>query len=228
MKNVFNTLFFLSFAFFYNLADAADYKARCKPFVEAPTLEIIAEYEPLKYDSSKVSATLSRLHQKEYGGYVEDGYRVNGLSTYDLSTGLDFRVAKTTFRDGVTCFYPTDIKLTITMKDPTIYIARSLKKGTCEYDVALRHEQTHQQINIEVLEHYLPKIKDRFIETVKKYAVAGRQKDDISLEAAQESLQKKYLAALNPILDEIKTEIKQEQEKLDNIQNYTYEQSLCR
>ncbi|MBR1914893.1 MAG: hypothetical protein IJ830_00430 [Alphaproteobacteria bacterium] len=227
MKNVFYTLFFLSFAFFYHPADAADYKARCKPFVEAPNVEVIAAYETLKYDRSKVSATLARLHQKEYGGYVDEGYRVNGLSTYDLSTQLDFRVAKTSFRDGVTCFYPTDIILTLKMKNPTIYIARGIKPGTCEYEVALRHEQTHQQINIEVLEHYMPKIKDVFIKTVKKYAVAGRQKDDISLDAAQQSLQKKYIDAINPVLDEIKSEIKQEQAKLDNLENYAYEQSLC-
>jgi len=227
MKNIFYTSFFLSFAFFLTAAHAQNYKARCMPFVQSPHVEIVATYEPLRYDYSKVSATLERLHQKEYGGRLGEGHHINGLSTYNLTTVLDFEIEKKSFNDGVTCYYPTDIKLTLGIKDPIIYIARHIKKGTCAYEVTLRHEQTHQQINIEVWEHYLPKIKEQFLETVKKYTVAGRGQDDISLEAAQESLQKKYLAAIEPLLDEIKAEIKHEQIKLDNQENYDYEQSLC-
>ena len=171
--------------------------------------------------------TLERLHKKEYGGDLSDGYQINGLSTYDLSTVLEFEITKKTFNDGVTCFYPTDINLTVGIDNPTIYIARSIKKGTCAYEVALRHEQTHQQINIEILEQYLPKIKENLIAAVKKYAVTARKRDDVSIEFLQQGLQKKYLEAINPVLEEIEKETKQEQMLLDNPENYDFEQSLC-
>ena len=77
------------------------------------------------------------------------------------------------------------------------------------------------------LEYYLPKIKDAFIAAVKKYAVAGRPKDDISLEAVQNSLQKKYLDAINPLLGELENEIATEQAKFDTLEHYNYESSLC-
>ena len=227
MKNIFLISLFSSFAFFSKAYADSALNARCAPFVENPHVIVETTYDALKYDYSKVSKTLERLHQKEYGGNLHDGYRINGLSTYDLATSLDFNVAKKTFNDGVTCFYPTYVKLTVSVKNPMIYIARSLKKGSCSYEVALRHEQTHHQINMEVIKHYLPEIKQNFVAVVQKYKLASRKKDDIALEYVQESLQKKYLQAINPVLDKIRNEIKIEQLKLDNLENYTYEQSLC-
>ena len=93
--------------------------------------------------------------------------------------------------------------------------------------LTMRHEQTHEQINVEALEYYLPKIKDKFLETVKKYAVAGRAKDDVTLESVQESLQKKYFDAINPLLKELEDEIAKEQNKFDTIEHYNYESGLC-
>lgn len=227
MKNFFYILLFLSFASFSNAHAAPDLNVRCKGFAKTPEVSVKAVFEPLKYDHSKVSRTLSRLHNQEYGESAHRGYQVQGLSTYQLGTELEFIISKRTFNDGVTCFYPEDIKLLIVMKEPTIYIARSLKKGTCAYNIALRHEQTHQQINMEVIEHFLPLIKERFLQTVQKYSLASREKDDITIEQAQKGLKDRYLAAINPLIDEIKSEIGVEQQKLDRLEQYDYEQSLC-
>ncbi|MBQ7659226.1 MAG: hypothetical protein IJS26_00575 [Alphaproteobacteria bacterium] len=227
MKNFFYILLFLSFASFSNAHAAPDLNVRCKGFAKTPEVSVKAVFEPLKYDHSKVSRTLSRLHNQEYGESAHRGYQVQGLSTYQLGTELEFIISKRTFNDGVTCFYPEDIKLLIVMKEPTIYIARSLKKGTCAYNIALRHEQTHQQINMEVIEHFVPLIKERFLQTVKKYSLASREKDDITIEQAQKGLKDRYLAAINPLIDEIKSEIGVEQQKLDRLEQYDYEQSLC-
>ena len=114
-----------------------------------------------------------------------------------------------------------------TAKEPIIYIARHIKQGSCMHKVTLRHEQTHEQINVEALEYYLPFIKDRFISAVKKYALTARAKDDVEMSVVQESLKKKYLDAINPLLDELNNEINKEQGKLDRAENYDYEQSLC-
>jgi len=227
MKKLFYTLIFLSFAFFSVSGKAANLNMRCKDFVTNPKVKIKAVFEPLRYDYSRASRTLENMHQKEYGGQTHEGYRINGLTPYNLNTTLEFNILKKVFKDGVTCFYPGEINLTFTLKDPVIYVARNIRRGTCEFNVTLRHEQTHEQINIEALEYYLPKIRDAFIAAVRKYAVAGREKDDISLEAVQSSLQKKYLDAINPLLSELENEIAVEQAKFDNLEQYNYESGLC-
>lgn len=229
MKKFVYALFFLSFTIALNAANASEMaNIRCQAAAQRPEVKISFVSDELKYDHTKVYRTLARMHEKEYGGQTHDGFQINGLATYDLGTEINFRILKQVFDDGVTCFYPADIELIISMKNPTIYIARAIKKGTCAYDIAVRHEQTHQQINYEAIRAYLPVIKERFIETVKKYALISREKDDVSLEKVQSNIQKKYSDAVNSILDEVKNEINKEQQKLDNLDNYNYEQSLCK
>jgi len=227
MKNVFYILIFFTFAGF-SVAKAADnLNFRCQPFVLKPKVTIKAVFEPLKYNYSKVSRTLERMQKEEMNGQLVEGYKVNGLTPYKLETNLMFTLGKKVFNDGVTCFFPTEVNLTLTFKDPVIYIARQIKEGTCAYQVTLRHEQTHEQINVEAFEHYLPLIKDQFIAAVKKYSLMSRPKDDIKTDIVKDSLTKKYLGAINPLLDELSEEINMEQSKLDRIEQYDYEQSLC-
>ena len=116
---------------------------------------------------------------------------------------------------------------TIKNVNPTIYISSDLAEDSCRYKVALRHEQTHQQINLEVFDYYIPIIQRRFEEAVKRYALIS-SKRDINLTLAQEKFQDKYLAAVNEVLKEISAEIHNEQLKLDSAENYSYEMSLCR
>lgn len=227
MKKLFYTLIFFGFAFFSEAHAENNLNARCKPFIEKPKVTVKVVFEQLKYDNSKVSRTLARMHKEMFQGELIEGYRVNGLTPYQLATELFFTVGKKTFNDGVTCFFPVEVNLLLTLKDPTIYIERNLEPGTCAYNVTLRHEQTHEQINVEILEHYLPIIKDRFLAAVKKYSLASRPADDVPLQTVQNSLEKKYLNAINPILDEMNNEINKEQSKLDTKEQYDYEQSLC-
>lgn len=227
MKNLFYILIFLSFASFSNAKADQNLNTRCQSFVPKPNVTVKAVFEPLKYNYDKVSRTLERLQRQEMNGTLLDGYDINGLTPYKLETGLTFSVGKKTFLDGVTCFFPVDVDLTLTLKEPIIYIARHIKQGSCMHKVTLRHEQTHEQINVEALEYYLPFIKDRFISAVKKYALTARAKDDVEMSVVQESLKKKYLDAINPLLDELNNEINKEQGKLDRAENYDYEQSLC-
>jgi len=228
MKNVFYILIFLSFASFSNAKADESRDLRCQTFVPKPKVTIKARFEALEYDYSKVSKTLERLHRKDTHSEPLKGYDINGLTPYKMETSLSFNLGKKTFNDGVTCFFPVDVDLTLTLLEPKIYIARHIKKGSCWHKVTLRHEQTHEQINVEAVEYYLPFIKDRFISAVKKYSIASRPKDDLQIEVVQESLKKKYLDAINPLLEELNDEINKEQKKLDRIEQYDFEQSLCK
>ena len=227
MKKLFYILIFFSFALFSHAHAADKLNARCESFIEKPNVTVKVVFEQLRYDNTKVSRTLARMHKEIFKGDLIEGYRVNGLTPYQLATELLFTVGKKTFNDGVTCFFPVDVTLLLTLKEPIIYIERNIEPGTCAYNVTLRHEQTHEQINVETLEYYMPIIKDRFLAAVKKYSLASRPKDDIPLETVQKGLEKKYLEAINPILDELNNEINKEQVKLDTKEQYDYEQSLC-
>ena len=227
MKNLFYILIFYGSAIFLPVKAENLLEERCRQVAGTPQVSIYTSYGKLKYDHTKVNRTLTRLHKKQYGGEVLNGYEVHGLATYDLATELNFKMYKNVFEDGSVCFYPDEIELTIGIQNPVIYISKSLKEKTCAYNVALRHEQTHQQINVEVLEQYLPRIQQVFSDVVKAHPVAVRPKDDVLIETAQESLKQRYLKALAPVLQQMQETASAEQKKLDRKEHYDYEQTLC-
>lgn len=227
MKKVFYILIFMSFLLFSPLvlAQTATQKA-CQKVMRAPEVSFSVSYGKLKYDFSKNDRTLTRMHIKQYGGQVPSGNYVNGLATFTLSTSLNMKLSKTTLRNGTVCIYPSKLDLKVKNENPTIYISSDLKENTCRYKVALRHEQTHQQINVEIFEYYIPIIKRRFEEAISQYALIS-SKHDINLTLAQEKFQDKYVSTVNQVIEEITAEINTEQAKIDSVENYGYETSLC-
>ncbi len=227
MKKVFYILIFMSFLLFspLALAQTATQKA-CQKVMRAPEVSFSVSYGKLKYDFSKNDRTLTRMHIKQYGGQVPSGNYVNGLATFTLSTSLNMKLSKTTLRNGTVCIYPSKLDLKVKNENPTIYISSDLKENTCRYKVALRHEQTHQQINVEIFEYYIPIIKRRFEEAISKYALIS-SKHDVNLTLAQEKFRDKYVSTVNQVIKEITAEINTEQAKLDSVENYGYETSLC-
>lgn len=245
MKKLFLILIFASTAIFSNnllaqktnLPDEAKFANEisrtnasdsiCRKTMREPKVTISTSYGKLRYDFSKNNRSLTRMHIRQYGGRVAPGKYVHGLATNDLSTEISFKLLKNTLPDGTVCVYPDEINLLVGVQNPTIYLSKDLQEESCAYQVALRHEQTHQQINAEVLESYLPIIQKRFLEAVQKYSLVSRN-SDINLSLAQESLKNRYLSVINPLLEEIKSEIKTEQAKLDSAENYDYEEKICR
>ncbi len=224
MKNLFYILIFASGIFFSVPATAADQV--CQKIVRPPEVTVAVSYDRLKYDTSNNNRSLTRMHLRHYGGKLQSGRQVHSLATYDLKTKISFKVVKNTQPNGVVCVYPTDIELHIEMKNPVIYLSKDLNADSCVYEVALRHEQTHQQINVEALEYYMPIIQQRFLDAVKANPFMS-SKSDINMTLAKENFNKSYLASINPVLEELQNEINTEQAKLDSIENYDYEAALC-
>ncbi len=229
MKKIFYVLIFTSFAIFSETSAADDAtEEMCRGMAQEAEVEILTSYGKLRYDFSKNNRNLTRMHLRQYGGRLAPGKHVHGLATYDLATEVSFKLYQKTFADGSVCLYPYDIVLSISVQNPTIYISKDLEENSCTYQLAMHHEQTHQQINQEVLESYLPIIKSRFLETVKAEPFVSSPNNDINMEAEQEDLKERYFSVLNPLLEEIKNEIQREQAKLDSAENYDYEQTVCR
>ena len=227
MKKIFCISLFAAYSFFCQsvLAQSATDEA-CRAFVREPQVEVAVAYGKLKYDFSKNNRSLTRLHIRQYGS-VPAGNYVNGLATNDLTTEISFKLNKNTLPNGTVCVYPATIKLKIAMDNPTIYLSKDMDKNSCRYQIALRHEQTHQQINAEALDYYLPLIQKQFVAAVKDFPFISASYD-VNLKLAQEQFKDKYLQGVNTLLEEMKNEINNEQSKQDNQTQYDYEQALCK
>ncbi len=197
----------------------------CPEVTSAPKIELYTSYGKLKYDFSQNNEAITKLAEKQ--GIIEKGLFASGLSTVNVNMDITLKTVGDIVGKYDFCVYPTTIKLSIYFSDPTIYISKQLIPNSCEYNVVLRHEQTHQQINKAALDYFLP----LFNEAAKKISTSIKPinvKTLSDIDKASAKLTEEYNKKLSPLLDFFKQELLKEQLKLDSQANYQHESILCR
>lgn len=219
-------IFFVSVLLFANRAFAvSDVKDVCSSLKVDPTIEFTTSYGQLKYDFSHNQQGLTVLGKKY--GILEQGLFASGLAVVGVNWEISLNTISRVVNDYDICVVPTSLNVFIGYKDPTIFIANQLQAGTCEYNVVVRHEQTHHQINKAALEYFIPNLKASIIaiaKTIKPYHIDSASKID----EATNQLTDAYIAAIDPLVYHFKEELLSEQSKLDNHSNYKLEGDLCR
>ncbi len=218
MKKLFFVLTFLFFLSFNVWA------ADCSDITFEPEITVNYSFGNLTYDQSKsidqITILSRQINQTESSSFAE------GLSTVDIR----FKINVTTMAQPIDrykfCVIPSKIDIFIGLTKPVIYLANSLIEGSCKYNIVLRHEQTHQQINKTTLEYYLPIFKAAVTNILKKSSAIPIN-DTSQIEFVTKNLTESYNKTLLPLVDYIKKEISKEQLKLDNQINYKYEYKLC-
>ena len=196
----------------------------CSSLPVNPNIKILSSYGKLTFDKTKSKEELTLLAKQH--SYVETGLFANGLSTVNINFDITLKTETITLRDGVYCIIPNEITVFLGLDSPVIYISKYLQENSCEYNIVLRHEKTHQQINKKALEYYLPMFKNvssTIIKNIKPVTVQNIE----NLDSLTNDYIQTYNQKLNPLVDFIKKEIFEEQKKLDNPENYKYENSLC-
>lgn len=196
----------------------------CRNVKSIPAVEFSTSYGRLSYDFSKNNHQVTELAKKY--GIVEQGLFASGLATVNVSWEISLNTVAKVYGDYDVCVVPTSVQVFIGFTEPTIYISRDVPKNTCEYNVVLRHEQTHQQINKAALDYFIPLFQEailKIIAKVKPVPVAHITEID----TATNQLTQTYNKKISPLIEVFKDELLIEQGKLDNLQNYQHEQDLC-
>lgn len=196
----------------------------CSNLQTYPNIKVISSYGKLIYDHNKSKEELTYLAEQQ--NYLEKGLFANGLSTANLNFDITLKTKTISLSDGVYCAVPDEIILFLGFDEPIIYISKELKENSCEYNIVLRHEKTHQQINKKTLEYYLPLFKSASTSIIKNIKPSFIKNTEDLNNITNYYIQR-YNQKLNPLVDFIKNEILKQQQKLDNIDNYKYENSLC-
>jgi len=121
---------------------------------------------------------------------------------------------------------PDTINIYIGFRNPVIYLANDLKPDSCLYHLVVRHEKTHQQINVNALEYFIPLIYNRIKLMAKQMKPLYVDSED-KFKAGTDEMTAFYAKQINALVEEFKNEILEEQRKLDNRQNYAYESAVC-
>ncbi len=234
MKNLFLTLIFCFFAALNptmaqnvdNLpADKApEIRDPCAKFAQIrPKVKLRSSYGRLQYnydyDSENLDIMAARNNLKEEGMFTA------GLSLVDVDWSVSLNTISRSV-DGDICVIPASVDVFIGYRNPIIYISNDLDKKSCRYQMVMRHEHQHQQINVSVLEYYLPIIKKELEKSLDILTVRAAS-DDEDPDIITDDMNSNYAEVVRPLVNRLQITLQIEQQRLDNRENYQYETELC-
>lgn len=222
MKKTVLTSIFCTFAFF--LTDNAVAQNRCAGLNERPVVRLRGTYGKLKYITDYDSKQLDELSKRTE--LRESNMFAAGLADIKVYWTLKMQAKTRRFKD-YECVIPVSVDILFGYRDPIIYISKDLKPESCQYNIVLRHEQQHQQINLEVLDFYLPMLKQEFKKIAQEIPPQEMELHGDSDEALTK-INKSYSEAIKPLVNRFQITLQIEQKRLDNYKNYKYETNLCR
>lgn len=190
-----------------------------------PNINFYSSYGKLKYDYSRSMAEITKISQKF--GMQEQGIFLSGLATIIVEKEYKFGTSGNKISRNKICVFPSEISVFIGYLTPTIYISHDLEPNSCEYNLVLRHEQTHQRINKKALDYFIPKFQEAAEKIAKEIspqiASSRREMEEITQEMTNE-----FAERMDKVVNVFKKELTIEQGKLDNKINYSMEGNVCR
>ena len=196
----------------------------CAKYTRTPKLRLSSSYGKLKYDFQHSSSQLRRMSSKK-NHPQESGTFMSGLSLIDMDWSVSMSVITKTI-DDYKCIVPAAVDVFIGYRNPTIYISNDVARNSCVYNVVMRHEQQHQQINIAVLDHYLPMLKQGFQEKLSELQAIpleeGKRVSDMT-----DELNFEYAESIRPLVNRFQITLQLEQQNLDTRENYENESNIC-
>lgn len=226
-KSVF-TLIICTFALFLTNASVSFAQSegynRCARLAKYPQMRLRSSYGQLKYNTeynnNKLSDFASRSKMRERGMFA------TGLAHVYVDWKVSLHTNIQNFNE-YTCVIPTSVDIFFGYRDPVIYLSKDLKPGTCKYEIVLRHEQQHHQINKAVLDYYLPILQKKFSQELANLKPIEVPQDKTAQDIANQ-LNTQYTNAINQYVKRFQITLQVEQDRLDNLKNYQYEEKLCR
>lgn len=229
MKKIFFILIFLFFLIFPSLGQCAtlqdgELKQACLDYPLDVGINFYTSYGKLEYNTSYTKQQLTQMGRNI--GMFEEGDLASGLALVDVASEYALSTAARKMSNDAVCVIPQEIDIYIGYQNPVIYLARDLQPGSCTYNLVVRHEQVHQQINIAALEYFIPLIYEQ-IKTIVRNIRPLYLPPQGDTKAATNEMTAFYAQKINLLVDEFKQKILDEQRKLDNREQYQLESEVC-
>lgn len=202
-----------------------DYRRICESQENDAKIKFSTSYGKLVYDKSLSKSELSKIAQQ--AGIFEKGVFAAGLALVNINSEYELNTITKTMTNNAHCLIPYQFNVYVGYSRPIIYLAKDLEEGSCTYNLVLRHEQVHQQINKQALEYFIPRIYKELQQQsrkIKPIYIAPQTSD----EKANQALTQAYHNIITPLVNDFRNQILQEQSKLDNQKHYQLEGNVCR
>lgn len=179
--------------------------------------EITVKYEPSKV-KTRWDLDGDGIRQLTGGRPPIAGYHLSGL--YRPTVNLGYRYTyKTLFKRGnkkPVCIHSLRVQVTYTV-EREIFLNSKYKRGTCYYNVILRHEERHMKFDDETTRIHLPRWKAALTRDMTR---SKGFKSEAEMAERLKTLIDQHVETLNLTKEKLHATI-------DNQKNYDREASLC-
>lgn len=207
-------------------AVGAQARTGCNGLKVKPEIHISTSYGQLSYDFSRSTKQISRIAAST--GHKENSFFATGLATIVIKAEYEVGTkAHPLENQAGYCVVPKVINIFVGFTKPRIYVSKELEENSCQYNLVLLHERTHQRINKSTLDYFLPLFKQaagEISQNIKPRKISnGKQMTRATNEITQE-----FSDQFEKVVNVFKKELAIEQGKLDNSINYSMEDNICR
>lgn len=191
-------------------------------------VNIIWSSDAVKYDFSKSQHEMDRMEidtKNPYDRSVKT--HVGGLMSGGIGIKSEINVATLTYpRSRSVCQWIGSMNIEIAI-DPTIFIAREHKKGSCKHRAILDHEMKHVYVDRQVVKKYAPAIKAHMQQSMSKVGIVG-PKPERRAPVFQKKIVDYMDEQLKLITEKMYAERRVKQQDIDSLEEYQRVSNLCR
>ena len=123
-----------------------------------PQVMVSLDMPPTHTDTTRTLAQLSQMQNNTRLGII-DSHQVGGLAVGDIQAQTQIAFDNdVNFFTGDTCVWVQALQVNLSLHS-LIYIARELRRSSCDYRELLAHEQKHVTIDREIMNEYRAEIR---------------------------------------------------------------------
>lgn len=201
----------------------------CVPDATPPAFNITATGMEYVVDHTKSIKELTAMSDGTYSPYNKSVQTfTEGLmrGSISASTSFGWGISTAAPMAGTCLFVRTiDVKLHI---DPTIYIAKEYKRGTCMYDSVMEHEMKHINVDRQIVNKYTYIIIKALDNTFKKIGYVHGPVNQADQKALETQIGGIAIGVVQKFNDNMNAERDRLQQKVDTVAEYARVDAQCK
>lgn len=209
------------------LAVADELNDKCAEIYDEnpPKVLITYNYGQLKYDNSKTKEELGEMYKQISSG--QPSKSIHGLTYLEPNVTTKVSIDASILDKNTVCFYPQKIEIKV-WYDPTVYIANSLKQGTCRFNTTVRHEQTHLDLGHHALYMFAKSLREAESEILSSTAPIVENMSSVDGDKIVKDITDSYHETVKIYFEKFKDNLDKYNYVIDTPENYADETKLCK
>lgn len=146
-----------------------------------------------------------------------------GLTRYEPMLSISAPIVGVKKSNGQTCSHVQQVNITLGYQDVVVYIGREIQQGTCGFEEVMAHEQKHIDVNMQLLQEYIPRISSELNEFLKSNGAS----QDPNVDQSMNGIKAKLQSIVEGLFKEMEQDNQARQQEVDTPEEYARISSSC-